>query len=607
MDYLEKNFETLKTVRPFFFEKVKSKYDEGYSEEGIEELDTRDGHKALCIERNGEKVRLNSLFRPLQEAEKWADQYEYQNLSVPVFMFGVGNGTFLRELLKRLREDAIIFLSEPDLSVFLYQLVHQDFSDILADTRVLFFVKSVNEEDFADSLDRFFHWSMIPSQILCFHPGYDRLYHKEYLEFYQKVGRGVELAKVNANTISYMSRNIPVNILRNLHFLKGSNYSIELIGLLPEDVPAIIVSAGPSLDKNIEELKNAVGKAFILATDTSVKYLIKHGVPFDAMVTLDSKKWPKHFASPKCADVPLMCAMEARDKILENHTGRKIWLRTGVYIEKLFQKVGKPFPYYNTGGCVATACYAVSVAMGARRIILVGQDLAYDGEYTHAGGGIARTQNGNKDIFLVEGIDGKPVRSRGDWTLYREWFEQAAEMENAPEVIDATEGGALIKGTKIMKLSEAIEQYCKTPFDFKEILDNMPPTFNDNEYALVKRECEKLDQQFTQIRQKATEGIKLANDLIKLAHQKKPNIQEHRKAAKLKKINQYIGSQDANDLLDIYTSAETEDDIGKINVMTEDESKNAVQSFEIAAAVYKSFVKAVDELRPILEESLRKM
>ena len=52
----------------------------------------------------------------------------------------------------------------------------------------------------------------------------------------------------------------------------------------------ILVSAGPSLNKNIMELKKAKNKAFIVATDTAVKPLLKAGIEPDLMVMVDGEK-----------------------------------------------------------------------------------------------------------------------------------------------------------------------------------------------------------------------------------------------------------------------------------------------------------------------------
>lgn len=609
MDYTKMNFEMMKKNRPAFYKAVKKVYDnKGFSEEGIEEIVARDGNKALVIERDGQKIRLNSMFRPLQEAEKWADQYNYQNLHVPVFLFGMGNGIFLRELLKRLGSDAVVFVMEPDVSIFFYQVLHQDLSDIIRDERVFLFVKSIDDDTLEETLDSCLHWSMLKSQIVCDHPGYDKFYIEDYIEYRRKIKRADRIEIVNRNTINALSKNIVRNVLKNLHFIKESNYAGEIMNILPEDVPVIIVSAGPSLDKNICELKKAKGKAFIIATDTSVKYLLQNDVAFDVMVTLDACKSPKHISDPKCKDIPMFCTLESRNQIMEFHTGKKIWFRSGIYLENLYQKMGRRFPKYNTGGSVATASYMISVAMGAKRIILVGQDLAYSGEVTHAGGVERHVAGEEEGIQMVEGIDGSQVRSRGDWLMYRDWFEEAAAIEEAPDVIDATEGGVLIKGTKIMKLSDAIRDYCTVDYDFQEIVDKMPYTFNEEEYEMVKKECNKLSYEFVKIRNKAKEGAKIAKDLKKIGRFGDDNvIKLNKKVSTLRKINNFIDKQAANELLEIYFSAETTDEINRINIMSDDEDTNMLNTLGTSYIVYKALIKSIDELKPLLEKSLSKM
>ena len=609
MDYTKMNLEMMKKNRPAFYDLVKKAYDKKeFSEEGIEDIVARDGNKALVIERDGQKVRLNSMFRPLQEAEKWADQYNYQNLHVPVFLFGMGNGIFLRELLKRLGSDAAVFVMEPDVSIFFYQVLHQDLSDIIRDERVFLFVKSIDDDELEEVMDANLHWSMLKSQIVCDHPGYDKLYLEDYIEYRRKIKRADQIEIVNRNTINALSINIVQNILRNLHFIKESNYAGEIMNILPEDVPVIVVSAGPSLDKNIRELKKAAGKAFIIATDTSVKYLLQNDVPFDVMVTLDACKSPAHISDPKCRNIPVFCTIESRNEIMEFHTGKKIWFRSRIYLEDIYKKMGRIFPKYNTGGSVATASYMISVAMGAKRIILVGQDLAFSGEVTHAGGVERHIESEEDGAQMVEGIDGNPVRSRGDWIMYRDWFEEAVGLKEAPDVIDATEGGVLIKGTKIMKLSEAIQDYCTVDYNFQEVVDKLAYTFNEEEYEEVRKECNKLSFEFVKIRSKAQEGAKIAGELKKMGRFGEDNvIKMNKKVSKLRKINNFIDKQSANELLEIYSSAETTGEINRINIMSDDEDTNLLNTLETSYIVYKSLIKSIDELKPLLEESLQKM
>ena len=85
------------------YDKLEEILDAGeYSYNNIEETDARDGNKALIIEKDNNKYRLNSIYKPLIEAKKWTEQYEFHNLCTSVMMFGMGNCIFVKEMLKPL-------------------------------------------------------------------------------------------------------------------------------------------------------------------------------------------------------------------------------------------------------------------------------------------------------------------------------------------------------------------------------------------------------------------------------------------------------------------------------------------------------------------------
>ena len=56
------------------------------------------------------------------------------------------------------------------------------------------------------------------------------------------------------------------------HYLKKRLAEEDL-----SDVPAIIVAAGPSLNKNVQELKQAKGKALILVVDAALRAVVNTG------------------------------------------------------------------------------------------------------------------------------------------------------------------------------------------------------------------------------------------------------------------------------------------------------------------------------------------
>ena len=593
-------------IRPKLYQIIKEKLEnDKYDCSYIEEVDSRDGHKSLCINKDGKNIRLNSLYRPIQEADKWIEQFNFNNINVSVVMFGMGNGIFVRKIIERLKEDSVLFISEPSIDIFIYNLKNQDISDIISDSRILIFIGGINECELFESMRKRVHWSMLPTQIVCNHPVYDKLYIEQYRDFLIDIRKMNDLESTNRNTEAYMAHETILNVLRNMHFIKESNYIRDFLEDIPRDIPAIIVSAGPSLDKNIDELKRAEGKAFILATDTSIKYLLAHDIKFDAAITIDPKKSPKHMEDSRCADVPVFCALECRNEILEKNTGRKIWFSGTYFMKNLYSKYHKYFPEQNVGGSVATSAFNVCDFLGFKTIVFIGQDLAYSGEKTHAGGVKKRVQFEESNIEYVEGINGEKVRSRYDWIIYRDWFEENIKNLEDVEVIDATEGGALIKGTKIMRLSEVIDNYCNKEISFRTIVENKPYTFNDDEYLEVQKDVIHLGREFKNIKDRAIEGKKAVvsfTNLIKSGN--KSQNKENKYLKIIKKANNFIEKQPADELLDEYMSPEVAESLIDINKLTDDEDQNMLDTLKVTGIVYDALVKAVDELKDEMDKML---
>ena len=135
--------------------------------------------------------------------------------------------------------------------------------------------------------------------------------------------------------------------------------------------------------------------------------------------------------------------------------------------------------------------------MGFKTIVLVGQDLAYPGNRSHAKAAYDDMVNPENKIgyFMVEDIYGGEVLTRVDMNNYRRWFETAIENQKDLHVIDATEGGAKIKGTEILTLKEAIQRQCKKEYDIAGILQSVEPTFTDEEQCAIREDLQGLPEQ----------------------------------------------------------------------------------------------------------------
>lgn len=499
MDLYNKNIEALKKNNDRFYANLNKYMETSDNEKGL-----LDGHGFsynlypakiegyyLVISDGSTKCRMNSSYSPANEADIWAAQFKYANMQKVASIFGFGTGVFVKAVLNRLLKDEHAIVIEPDLKLFDYICRNIDVSEILLDSRLRLVTWDRMGKDYLDAADDYVHWINANSQIAAVNPGYDLCYLVKLKQFNTVFSEHSQSLFTNRNTESYFGKNMISNMIHNFEFIGNSNTLLEIKDIVPDGVPAIIVAAGPSLDKNVEELKRAKGHSVILCTDTAMKTLAAHGIIPDAMVTIDAKKSPKHFINVGYETLPVFCTVTTTNSVLKNNTNRKIWFGCHEYMVNLYKRLGKNISYLGIGGSVANAAFSVCATLGVKKIILIGQDLAYCGDVTHAGGVIKHVQHEEDGITYVEGIGGDKVKTRYDWLTYLKWYEASIEeIRDRTEVIDATEGGALIHGSTIMKLSDAIDRYCKENYDFETSLLKLPVTFAKNDIGVFEEMLE---------------------------------------------------------------------------------------------------------------------
>ena len=607
MDIYQHNIELLKENRPKLYElyqKAVAKKEYKYPCEHIQQAGARDGSVIFTVTRDGIEKRLNSPYHPLKEAERWASQFHGNNVMVNAMLFGFGNGMFAGALLNLLKEDAKLFVYEPNLEIFNMAMKYIDLQDIILDDRVLLFLEDINPKEFEGLLRENTHWTNLETQICCHHTGYEELFPEAYRDFLITVKKTSEMVQINKDTQAYFAKKMVPNMLKNMKFIRESRFISDYVEKIPKDIPAIIVAAGPSLDKNIDRLKEAKGKAFILAVDTAMRQLLKHDIVPDAMVTLDAAKPFSYMQDPALREIPLFCILESNHEIMEFHEGVKIWFQGSSFLDKLFEKYDKKFVPYSPGGSVATAAFMICASLEFERIVFVGQDLAYQGDITHAGGEVSHVLNEDKGIKMIDGIDGKPIRSRHDWIIYRDWFEESIEdMKDKIEVIDATEGGALIHGTKLMSLQEVIEDYCHREVDVVDILNKQDPVFNQEEYARVQQEIQGYVGELKEIREKAQSAEKVCDKALKLL-KKEP---ENRKITKLQQkvlcATEEIADYTIYDLVDIYMSKIANKYLSGVFVVSDDSHKDEVNMYLSSKMIFQDLAGSADKLLPLFEEA----
>ncbi|EIX0904420.1 motility associated factor glycosyltransferase family protein, partial [Campylobacter coli] len=143
---------------------------------------------------------------------------------------------------------------------------------------------------------------------------------------------------------------------------------------------AIVVSAGPSLAKQLPLLKACQDKAVIFCADGALSMLEKEGIVPDYVTNLDFTDLAMKFFQNKENKTSLnilSCATHPNVAHSLKAENCMIVLRN----KALYQRFNfNDFGYIDTGTHVSHFSYTLALALGFKNIIMIGQDLAFDEE-----------------------------------------------------------------------------------------------------------------------------------------------------------------------------------------------------------------------------------
>lgn len=511
-----------------------------------------DGRVIFRVKKEGHDVYLSGKRDPSRLAKVWTRQLKKLPRSSYVILFGIGNGDFLKEVIAATKESINIFIYEPSIVILKKCLETIDLSEQFEKREVEILADIYGS---TENMRRFLA-SRIPYESLEFMrhftlPNYAMLYPDEFKWFWGQLKDVAWKSQGQYSTNEFFSKYMVTNMLLNSKFLPDCSTSFQLVDYIPRDMPAIVVAAGPSLDKNVEKLKRAKNKAFIIAVDTAVRPLLNHGIKPDMITIIDGVKPAEAIVAEGMKDIPLVCSFVSSPEIMNYNTGRKIFYSEGFeYAEKVFRDNHVEFKEIHTGGSVATTAFSLMYMIGIDNIILVGQDLAFSGNQTHASGSLEILEDSRKATtdYEVEGNYEEKVYTGGDFKIYLDWYKtflQGAKKHRPNlRVINATEGGAKIAFTEVMTLDEAIDELCTKEYDVAGMIESVPPAFNKDQRANVIKYLRDTEGIFRMIANEAEKSKKYYKKIDNMVNTGNISPKEYVQLLnKIKKSNKKIRSQ----------------------------------------------------------------
>ena len=200
-------------------------------------------------------------------------------------------------------------------------------------------------------------------------PNYLQIFREEYQEMIDVYRSVVELIIFTRNTMILRGVEIQHNAYGLARDMIESNSIVQLTDIINrkmmKDIPAILVAAGPSLDKNVEELKNAKGKAFLMVVDTALNTVLEHGIIPDMTISVDSRKTLTLFKHKEYENIPIALSMNSnKEDVKKNHAKHFYEIDEQSYLKKIIENSGKEAVQLPSGGSVAKNALSLLYEMG---------------------------------------------------------------------------------------------------------------------------------------------------------------------------------------------------------------------------------------------------
>ncbi|EPE0634833.1 motility associated factor glycosyltransferase family protein [Campylobacter coli] len=431
-----------------------------------------------------------------------------------ICIYGIGNALLIKNLAKHYKH---LFVFESEIELFILALSTIDLSEELKVYKVVLF--DCVAKDLEIQIAMIFDQQSILEYLSLYEMFISSHY---YLKYYETSILSLNELCIKSASVAIRNADITcfLPLLTHGQFLQNIPSMLESIPfqrILSERKNkfenAIVVSAGPSLAKQLPLLKAYQDKAVIFCADGALSMLEKEGIIPDYVTNLDCRdlamKFFQNKENLKQSIIALECATHPNVVRSLNAENCMIVLRN----KALYQRFNlNDFGYIDTGTHVSHFSYTLALALGFKNIIMIGQDLAFDEEGNSHSKGFSYGEqfSGEKTVPTLKA---QAYAGKGEVLTHITWNDYRIKLEylfacNSKEAkfYNATEGGARINFTEELSFKECCEK----------LLTKEKPKF-ELPKSLTKNRSDKLLAKFKEKIQKDQENAKrFLNDALAL-------------------------------------------------------------------------------------------
>lgn len=527
--FFERNLALLSRYDPRLAERLRAV---PWPHPGVTVTTARNGSPALkAVAHDGVEIRLHSEYDPQQEASQFFSARAPEKHQAYV-LNGFGLGYAALEMARRIEPGTWLLCLESHEGLFRAAFEVMDLSPLLSRQGVNFFVGR-DWILFQSWLRAFMGRANVLTLSIVNHPPCARLFPQFYADAGKEIESAVNHHRVQLNTVIQLAKDVDRNALRSISTAARS-YGVKALKGVFEDVPAIVIGAGPSLTDTLPELRKAQGRAVLIAVDRALKPLLASGIVPNFVLSIDmepvlEKLYEGLDIPPEVVllyDPDCYYQVPARYKgprvIYDSMSDVNIWSRQFLGDHGILAK----------NLSVGHSAYYLAMHLKCRPIVFVGVDNAFPAESTHATG-VVQVDGGKTDEMkwqwiTVPGVNGKPVRTNPAFASFVTAFEVAISQLGG-QVIQTSRIGARIRGTEEMGFSKAFETHLTREHPILERLKGALGESPNLDLGKFASESEKVVKSLDRIIQLCDEGVDRLQATRKIDSQNKLEVDKFSK------------------------------------------------------------------------------
>ena len=523
---LKKNLSALAKVNPVLAQKVAQTF-----VADAEVIETRSGVPSVrLLNAGGKQVTMHSTVDPVREAKRLVDT-QLKDGANACLVYGMALGYHLDYLMTLLPERSRVLVVEPHLTIFRLALSVRDFSEHFTNTSIRW---AVGEPvtNVPAYLGEILSVTSIEKLSIIEHGVSARLCGNYFAHLDDLARKWVVAVGGNFLTNVQSVKKYISNSLANIESIVNDPPIGKLFGSFKK-VPAVVISAGPSLDRNIDLLRILEKHAVLICVDTVLGPLKRAGIKPHFVLAGDPGELNyKHVEGLSETGAALVAEPMTHPRIISEFKGRRFVMSFNENLMKKLKNQLGDFGVVRAWGSISTGAFDLAKNLGCDPIAFVGQDLSFPNlrYYTHGTYQEVRwlrdleypdtTDKHHKVRMINENnldsvdIFGRPMRTSKVLEAYRQYFERVIESTGA-RVINCTEGGTGFQGVENMPLEQFLWRFARKERSVRRMVESVTSTRSSSETEAVFEYLDNTSYELSEMCKLCNEGFNLAQEIHK--------------------------------------------------------------------------------------------